>query len=132
MNGRKLKQISTCTDQSGQKVFPNINSLAASKDASRFYVADFKKGLIVPDNNRHAVRSFNGEQLLVLRIAVLMKKVGYKSNNGLQFISDGELIEEFMETAKEKKRILTLCCNAKVSKICISSYNDAFIGMYDM
>jgi hypothetical protein len=66
MNGRKLKQIST--DQC------SLISTAASQDASRFYVADFKNGLIVPDNKRHVVTSFNGEQLL--RIDILMKQVG--------------------------------------------------------
>jgi hypothetical protein len=57
---------------------------------------------------------------------------GNKSNNALQFTFDSELIEEFMKAAKEMKGIRTLCCNAKFSKICISSYNDACIGMYDI
>jgi DNA-binding beta-propeller fold protein YncE len=49
LSGRKLKQCSK--DQSGHKLFSYIHSLTVSKDATRIYVADYNKGLIVLDNN---------------------------------------------------------------------------------
>ncbi|XP_060579151.1 uncharacterized protein LOC132736093 [Ruditapes philippinarum] len=61
VTGRKLKQFST--DQSGQKLFFNILSLAVSEDATRIYVSAVDKGLIVLDNNGEIVTTFNDEQV---------------------------------------------------------------------
>ncbi|XP_060555811.1 uncharacterized protein LOC132716533 [Ruditapes philippinarum] len=135
MSGRKLKQF--CTDQSGHKLFSNINSLAVRKDARRIYVADYNKGLIVLDGNGEIVTTFNGEELQVATCCHLIETgrvlvSGYKSNNILQFTSDGKLIGEVMKAVKENEGILSICCNAKLSKMCISRYNEDNIAMYDI
>jgi DNA-binding beta-propeller fold protein YncE len=95
LSGRKLKQFSK--DQSGHFLFSDIYSIAASKDATRIYVADIDNGLVVLDNNGQVITSFNDEQLneaaccyLTEAGGVLVSGLG--SNNVLQLTCDGELI----------------------------------------
>ncbi|XP_060579162.1 uncharacterized protein LOC132736100 isoform X2 [Ruditapes philippinarum] len=135
MTGRKLKQFST--DQSEQELFSIINSLAVSKDATRIYVADGYKGLIVLDNNGQIVTTFNGEQLqwanychLTEAGSVLVS--GFHSNNVLQFTSDGELIGEVIKDYSGKQGIWSVCCNQQMSKLCISKEYEDNIEVYDI
>ncbi|XP_060555831.1 uncharacterized protein LOC132716550 [Ruditapes philippinarum] len=119
MSGRKLKQFSS--DQSGQKLFCTIYSLAVSKDATRIYVADGYKGLIVLDNNGQIVTKFDGQQLRLVTYCHLTEAgsvliSGYKSNNVLQFTFDGQLIGEVIKADSGKSRILSVCCNQQMSK----------------
>jgi hypothetical protein len=135
MSGRKLKQFST--DQSGQKMFSFINSLAVSKDATMIYVADNNKGLIVLDNNGQIITTFNGKQLegaicchLTEAGSVLVS--GALSNNMLQFTSDGELIGEVIKADSEKQEINSVCCNQQMSKMCISRAREDNIEVFDI
>ncbi|XP_060572265.1 uncharacterized protein LOC132730374 [Ruditapes philippinarum] len=135
MSGRKLKQFSI--DQSGQELFSDINSLAVSKDATRIYVTDFDKGLIVLDNNGQIVTTFNGKQLQTANNchhteagSVLVS--GYISNNVLQFTSDGELIGEDIKAASGKRGMQSVCCNQQMSKMCISRGDKDNIEVYDI
>jgi hypothetical protein len=135
VTGRKLKQFST--DQSGQKHFFNILSLAVSEDATRINVSDVDKGLIVLDNNGQIVTTFNGEQVqwaiychLTEAGSVLVS--GYESNNVLQFTSDGEVIGEVILADIEKPKIRSVCCNQQMSKMCISRDGEDSIEIYDI
>ncbi|XP_060579163.1 uncharacterized protein LOC132736101 [Ruditapes philippinarum] len=135
MSGRKLRQFSI--DQSGDELFSYINTLAVSKDATRIYVADGNKGLIVLDNNGQIVTKFNGKQLqgatychLTETGSVLVS--GYTSKNVLQFTFDGQLIGEVIKADSGKSRILSVCCNQQMSKMCISRVNEDNIEVYDI
>jgi DNA-binding beta-propeller fold protein YncE len=135
MSGRKLKQFNT--DQSGQKLFSGINSLAVSNDATRIYVADGDKGLIVLDNNGQIVTTFNGEQLQEASYSHLTEAgnvmvSGYTSNNVLQFTTDGELIGEVMKAVSGKPGIYSVCCDQQMSKMCISRKGEDKIEAYDI
>ncbi|XP_060580111.1 uncharacterized protein LOC132736917 [Ruditapes philippinarum] len=135
MSGRKLTQFSK--DQSGQKLFSNIQSIAVSKDATRIYVGDLDKGLIVLDNNGQVISSFNDKELnratccyLTEADSVLVSGCG--SNNVLQFTSDGELMGEVIKADSSKERIELVCCNQQMTKMCISRWEDDNIEVYDI
>ncbi|XP_060560327.1 uncharacterized protein LOC132720255 [Ruditapes philippinarum] len=135
MSGKKLKQFST--DQSGQELFSNIISLAVSKDATRIYVADGYKGLIVLDKNGQIVTTFNGKQLqganychLTEAGSVLVS--GLHSNNVLQFTSDGELMGEVIKADSKKQGINSVCCNQQMSKMCIGRGDEDNIEVYSI
>jgi DNA-binding beta-propeller fold protein YncE len=136
MSGRKLKQFSI--DQSGQKLFSTINSIAVSKDATRIYVADGNKGLKVLDNNGQIVTTFNEQQLQCavtychLTEAGSVLVCGYASNNVLQFTSDGKLIGEVIKPDSGRPGIWSVCCNQQMSKMCISRFNEDNIEVYDI
>ncbi|XP_060560326.1 uncharacterized protein LOC132720253 [Ruditapes philippinarum] len=135
MSGKKLKQFST--DQSGRELFSNIISLAVSKDATRIYVADGYKGLIVLDNNGQIVTTFNGKQLeganychLTEAGSVLVSGLHY--NNVLQFTSDGELMGEVIKADSKKQGINSVCCNQQMSKMCIGRRDEDNIEVYNI
>jgi DNA-binding beta-propeller fold protein YncE len=135
MTGRKLKQFST--DQSGHELFSDIVSLAVSKDATRIYVADGDKGLLVLDNNGQIVTTFNGEQLqgaiyCHLTEAGSVLVCGCNSNNVLQFTSDGELIGEIIKADSGKQGINSVCCIEQMSKMFISREDEDNIEVYDI
>jgi hypothetical protein len=136
MTGRRLKQFST--DQSGQKLFSDINSIAVSKNAARIYVADDLKGLIVLDNNGQIVTRYNSKLLQMASYCNLTEAgsvlvSGHDSNNVLQFTSDGELKGEVIKADSRKPAAtLSVCCNQQMSKMCISRDGEDNIEVYDI
>ncbi|XP_060605722.1 uncharacterized protein LOC132758183 [Ruditapes philippinarum] len=135
LSGRKLNQFSK--DQSGHKLFSSIYSLAVRQDATRIYVADNCKGLIVLDNNGQVITSFNDKQLKWANCCYLTEAgsllvSGDDSNNVLQFTCDGELIGEVIKADSGKKWIQSVCCNQQMTKMCISRIRDGNIEVYDI
>ncbi|XP_060552024.1 uncharacterized protein LOC132713438 [Ruditapes philippinarum] len=138
LSGRKLNQFSK--DQSGHKLFSDIDSLAVSKDATRIYVADYKNGLIVLDNNGLVITSFNDDEQLKGAGCCYLTETGsvlvsgYHSKNVLQFTCDGEVIREVIKADRRKGNtcIRSVCCNQQMTKMCISRFGVNNIEVYDI
>jgi hypothetical protein len=135
LSGRKLKQFSK--DQSGHMLFSNIQSITVSKDATRIYVGDTYNGLIVLDNNGQVISSFNDKQLEWVTCCYLTEAgsvlvSGYRSNNVLQFTSDGKLIGEVIKAECGKEGIWSVCCNQQMTKMCIYRQEEDNIEVYDI
>jgi sugar lactone lactonase YvrE len=132
LSGEVLQQFSV--DQSGHRLFNNISSLAISNDNNKIYVADWDKGLVVLNRNGNLIRQFNGQELTDA-FGVCVDKTGnvlvsgLRSNNVLQFSSDGELIGEVMKTNDSCQAICFLQDN---SKMIISFENKNEIEVYDI
>ncbi|XP_053390122.1 uncharacterized protein LOC128553040 [Mercenaria mercenaria] len=134
VSGRKLKQFSK--DQSGQKLFSNILSLAVSEDGSKICVADYDNGLIILDNNGRVVGRFNDSQLksaygccLTGRGSLLV--CGNNSDNVLQFGPNGNLIGEVVKFDDTSAWHQAICCNQQMSKMIIGRNRDE-IEVYDL
>ncbi|XP_060566011.1 uncharacterized protein LOC132725043 isoform X1 [Ruditapes philippinarum] len=135
LSGRKLKQYNY--EKSEDNLFYDIHSIAVSQDATRIYVADFYKGLIVLDHNGHVITSFNGEQLKGASCCYLTEAgsvlvSGQNSNNVLQFTCDGELIGEVIKAKSGKQNITSVSCNQRMTKMCISRQGSDNIEVYDI
>ncbi|XP_060557645.1 uncharacterized protein LOC132718052 [Ruditapes philippinarum] len=135
LSGKKLKQFSK--DQSRQKLFSYIHSLAVSKDATRIYVADFNNELIVLDNNGQVITSFNDGQLKGANCCYLTEAgsvlvSGLLSNNVLQFTCDGKLIGEVIKVDSGTWGFRSVWCNQQMTKMCISRFTDDNIEVYDI
>ncbi|XP_045210802.2 uncharacterized protein LOC123562215 [Mercenaria mercenaria] len=134
LSGEKLKQFSK--DQSGQKLFSDIRSLAVSEDGSNIYVADRNNGLIILDNNGTVVGRFNGSQLegakgcyLTGRGSLLV--CGCDSDNVLQFRLNGNLIGEVVKFDDIFASYQAICCNQQMSKMIIGTDRNE-IEVYDL
>ncbi|XP_053383019.1 uncharacterized protein LOC123540364 [Mercenaria mercenaria] len=134
VSGRNLMQISK--DQSGQKLFSDIRSLAVSEAGSKIYVADYNNGLIILDNNGTVVGSFNDSQLtgayscyLTGRGSILV--CGADSSNVLQFGLNGNLIGEVVKFIDKSANPQAICCNQQMSKMIIGRHGNE-IQVYDL
>ncbi|XP_060588069.1 uncharacterized protein LOC132743214 [Ruditapes philippinarum] len=135
LSGRKLKQFSK--DQSGHELYCIIESLAVRNDATRIYIADHDKKLIVLGNNGQVITSFNDKQLLGANCCYLTEAgsvlvSGFYSNNVLQFTRDGELIGEIIKADFRKQDILSVCCNQQMTKMYIYRRANDKIEVYDI
>lgn len=122
LSGMKLKQFTL--DQSGQRLFSEISSLAVSEDGCHIYVADYHNGLIVLDNNGQVLGQYNGSELkgahdiyLTVNGGVLVS--GRVSNNVLQFGHYGELVGEVLKSDGGDRGCRAVCCDQNMSKMIV-------------
>ena len=133
LSGSKVRQFSN--NASRPDLFSEIRFLAVSADASRIFVADDSKGLIVLDNNGQVVSTFSGEKLqracccccVTESGSVLVS--GFNDNDVLQFTHNGELMGEVVN---DKEGVWAVCCNQQMSRMCISLFGRDNILVYDI
>ncbi|XP_045173311.2 uncharacterized protein LOC123534904 [Mercenaria mercenaria] len=127
-SGKKLKKVNK--EQPGQGLFSDIRSLVVSKDASKIYVADFDKGLVVLSNNGQVVGVYNDQQLQGAFDCYLSETenvlvCGHNSKNILQFGPDGNLIGEVLKFSGEYKGPRSSCCIQQMTKMIIGMLRDS-------
>ncbi|XP_060557343.1 probable E3 ubiquitin-protein ligase MID2 [Ruditapes philippinarum] len=148
LSGRKLNQLTIFLRKTRSFIskFANpfnmfhqqymyIPNLAVSKDATRIYVADRVRGLIVLDNNGKVITNYDGENLYGANCCYVTEAgsvlvSGY--NNVLQFTSDGELIGDVIKNDRRKGTIVSVCCNQQMSKMYVSRDRKNSIEVYDI
>ncbi|XP_060597595.1 uncharacterized protein LOC132751456 [Ruditapes philippinarum] len=139
LSGRRLKQlrINQSLFSGILNIFSSIRGLAVSKDATRMYVADARRGLIVLDNNENVISTFSCKRLEQPEYCYVTEAggvlvSGYYSNNVLQFTCDGELIGEVIKADSGKGKIASVCCNQQMSKMYVSRFGKNNIEVYDI
>lgn len=134
VSGTKLKQFTL--DQSGERLFSDINSLAVSEDGSHIYVADYHNGLIVLDSNGEVLGKYNGSELKGAHSVYLTNNGGVLvsgrvSNNVLQFGRNGELVGEVLKSDGGDRGCRAVCCNRNMSNMIVGRCK-CEIEIYDL